>query len=1277
MASDRDSARRRSTLRASATVLVTVLAIAALGGAGYWAYVTQRGQTLQRRTHRNLAALARQLESRIDGLREQVWGRTLQPEFFRKGCAQLGGLTQLRCEGLINDLPPADPVAHRLVRLDDPATIRLYFRRFASGTRLYLCARPELAGELRAAPSTGFCASTSLRHRLADLPVERFGFDALVLGTGDGTVLEQDGPLGIPLTGLQQGLEDALRAAAPPREAAAGAATSTTDAGAVASLGALLPASLGGEGYLIAGSPLGGIPIGEWTAAGTAAPSGSLWLFGLVEERRFRDEEWRLPYWSVVLVLIALLLVALAWPLLKLWFLAPQERLRALDVRLLGLSLLIMVAALTAVASVLDAHWRRSDEQDRQLAAVAADVEERLRTEMRDTAEQLAVFRAALDDGLRCSAEAPEPLCSLAPPPRYPACLCSAAGRDVAGVTCCAEPQRIVTRHLNNVLAINEWGYPACWYLPTPGTQGQWRVEHSPLTDLPLGDRDYFKDAQRRNLWRVDAAPGGAGPPLEVAVELVRSKMSARHDLVMAEPLIDRAYPPAPVVAVSTNLKPFLEPVLPLGFGFAVIDPRSEVKLHSDSARNLTESVFDEVDEERQLRGAMWSGRRAHTLDLTYGAGEARAHLAPVQRDGETIPWFILTFRDANILRTLNTETLFGSLVLCGAYLLAFVALLLLIQVVDEAYRAEWLWPERRPGAVVAYWVLSAAVLVQGAATLAVIERHGAGACPLLLPAGAALILAGARLALGSGGVGRRAAWLLALAAAAGLVLTSPLETLWFPLLVAVLWGLVAAALRARRRDAADATVPEMRMRAAHATLLTSLLVGLAVVPAAALSRDAAQHVDGSVRRVIDRQHDFQLRERQRRINLARGRDPIWVLEERANDHSDVYRLPDDGPPPDEPLHESGRPLLAATVRGWLPEFNELSARLHGLGVAHAAAGSLRGWLRLVADMLFIGVLLVPLVWAIGRVVFLLDVDAPGTGQSGDTIATPGLARWRLVRHGSGAGWSGAVVLDLEHTRGDLSTWWAKHQGDGGRLEVRHLERGLEDGRATQVLELLEAAVHDAGGRHIVVESDIDPVRWATDGAAAPRAGDAPPAGTSELMARWLSLLGQFGIDRIDVAPGAAVPADAGARDDEGEARHWQLWRRLSQPEQLALRQLAEEGFLNPNNRDVVRTLFRRGLVRRERAFVLATPSFHRFVLRAVPAQTVATWEHAGVEGGWERLRTYLSAALALGAVFLFVTQPDLFNRAVLTAGGVTGGVLTLLKLLSLFGEERSTTKSA
>ena len=313
----------------------------------------------------------------------------------------------------------------------------------------------------------------------------------------------------------------------------------------------------------------------------------------------------------------------------------------------------------------------------------------------------------------------------------------------------------------------------------------------------------------------------------------------------------------------------------------------------------------------------------------------------------------------------------------------------------------------------------------------------------------------------------------------------------------------------------------------------------------------------------------------------------------------------------------------------------------------------------------------------VARRIFLLDVDADGEALAGAAAHAAG--GWRLRRRSRTAvsGEAGAPPLDAGRGAGAIAAWRAAHEPLARQtaVEIINVDVALgDDGARTALRGLLEALVYETDA-DVVLTATENPIglllRSPKKAPVAGKADDAKsstpeprPAAADDQVTPWLLLLGRF----------ESCPAETRqlASDDlERETRHWLRWRRRSRAERLALAQLANESFLNPNNGDVVRGLVAAGVLRRERGFEFADPTFAAFVRRAVPQATIRRWEREGVAGGWEDVRTHLAAVLAVAGTFIFLTQPDLFNTAALTLAGVAAGVPTLTKLVSMFGGEK------
>ena len=368
------------------------------------------------------------------------------------------------------------------------------------------------------------------------------------------------------------------------------------------------------------------------------------------------------------------------------------------------------------------------------------------------------------------------------------------------------------------------------------------------------------------------------------------------------------------------------------------------------------------------------------------------------------------------------------------------------------------------------------------------------------------------------------------------------------------------------------------------------------------------------------------------------------------------------------------------------PENEPVDLVMEGTWRALSLPSTARGWMLLL--LLGGGALTVSvfLLASVVRRVFLLDpegfVDAV---QS----ALPGSGVWLFVHLPNrsiekAANVPQPAVLDLSTlTKPEQCGQWRESAAKAQVAVVDHFEHrhDEEQWRAAKV-ELVEGLAAEPA-ESVVLLSEIDPVEY---GAA--RAAESEEAGVEKGLnevARWSRALSTFRRcwwqpseegegGKSELPEGApAILRDVLSRrgqiHESHEARCWRLWWECTTSERLALVHLANEGFLNPNNRRVAYHLMRRGVIHRTPRFRLASEKgLRRFVLRAVTPETIAAWEHQGERSVWARLRVPLMALLVLAAVFFFTTQPDVFNWAVGTATAITAAVPVLLRMFGLVG---------
>jgi hypothetical protein len=135
---------------------------------------------------------------------------------------------------------------------------------------------------------------------------------------------------------------------------------------------------------------------------------------------------------------------------------------------------------------------------------------------------------------------------------------------------------------------------------------------------------------------------------------------------------------------------------------------------------------------------------------------------------------------------------------------------------------------------------------------------------------------------------------------------------------------------------------------------------------------------------------------------------------------------------------------------------------------------------------------------------------------------------------------------------------------------------------------------------------------------------------------------------------------------ERSETLYEQLWNRRTEEEQLLLVQLVEEGFANHKQPEVVRTLLKVGLLRRDPILRPMNHSFAMFVESRADPDHVRRQEHAHHGLRWSLVRNVLLAALVLAFLFFSVTQREAVQVWIAYLGAAAGGVAGVLKLLSL-----------
>ena len=975
-----------------------------------------------------------------------------------------------------------------------------------------------------------------------------------------------------------------------------------------------------------------GPPLGKEEAP------GSTWVLGgLVPASRTAQQVLAVsPLFTLVLILF-LGLGLITWPLVKFATLAQRERFRFADLCLLLGSTSALLIVITVLLLDYDAYRRFDGEATRGLEKLTDQIAGDIAQEFSRMCTQLVAFDKAMSaEGkkfVECEGLARAPFL-LAPPDKRP------AGEGMVPL-----PTPTTYEHVRHVFWIKPDGFQIA-----KGT-----IHGAVTARVNLRERAYFREAARGHLWSLAIAnasnPAGGEPP-DFFVQSYRSlttgefetSLSIRSALQACEATDD-----SPVVAVlSTDLASVRSRALPSGYGFMLIDRGGRVLYHSDGRRAGRENLFDEVSDPSRLRAAVLSGG-GRSVETAYRAREHQFYLRPLKevlfepsaqlhakrRAAELSGWFVVSFRDLLVPRTVNGEAIVSAFVWSWVYLLFFQLVPALLYLVVNGRKVQWLWPDGAKG-----WLYRRLTIHQGVLFLGTLLT-------LMLVNGPALLAAAFASPLVAAAVGIWGYWL---------------------------WKVRATTSRDVNRSP---LVPPASWWRLSAVTLLWLLLG--VLPAANFFKFTWTEEFGRLLR-YEASHLHQLRED---LDLG-ARDFAMRLKHEYAGLKDPALPPTEwtlrraGSAVPEPFHNlprfpeetEGRRILDLT--DYKPVYNEIMTRLRYYPsdprlVEQAGLGMSAGlFLAIGGPLLVVGLAL----WIrhVTGALFLADVDERplDTQRVIEAIETSERSLFVVINSAGGA-------RVIQHALGKLPLAPLASVNIGDQL--------LESASSRAVLDRLEKLVFE-DQRRVVVISRIDPFAvLGGDTFSAPGEAAQPiPISSEAERRRWSKLLERFTVVPVGISEellGAELPsrAEAGLTqpDEAWRGPFWQLWTGCALDEKLVLTHVAEEGLVNPDQRRTVLGLMRRGLLVLRPDLRVFNAAFSAFIREVRDGRQLAQWERPVGTVGWKQIRWGLAFLLVAIAVFLLSTQRASITPAVGFISTFTAAIGGVLKLASELSRQKQT----
>ncbi|HET6350214.1 MAG TPA: hypothetical protein VFH88_14140, partial [Candidatus Krumholzibacteria bacterium] len=415
------------------------------------------------------------------------------------------------------------------------------------------------------------------------------------------------------------------------------------------------------------------IPINVAMTGGKLAPEDHWVVVGIMPKARARSLSMSIPPNAILGTVAILALGLLLLPLIKIRFMGAREELRQVDVVAMLVATVLTVSVAThCILFACAQHWEAC-RVDGELNNLAMQINWQLRRELRGLNNELA--------------------------------------RQTRGVRPEGLKQNILA---DSTVTASDPFFEQVFFMNSRGWQkAKWTTHKSNTPVSNLAERRYFDEAYHGRLWQfleedtTDARPRrGAGFEKDEPdtmftpgcyVESIRSRTTGRETAILSRRYHELQKPDSVIVAaIESRLRSVMNPVLPLGYGFAIMDESGAVQFHSDPTRNVRENFFEELDPALPLQRAVRAREKAFTR-ATYRTVQSVVYVRPIT----STPWVLAVFYDWHSTELWLLEvsvyslSLFIAVLLVGA-LLTIVTHLGLVRLSKRN--------RRRPGEAHAVW---------------------------------------------------------------------------------------------------------------------------------------------------------------------------------------------------------------------------------------------------------------------------------------------------------------------------------------------------------------------------------------------------------------------------------------------------------------------------------------------------------------------------------------------------------------------------------------------
>ncbi|MBV9770045.1 MAG: cache domain-containing protein [Bryobacterales bacterium] len=446
----------------------------------------------------------------------------------------------------------------------------------------------------------------------------------------------------------------------------------------------LIEANLAGTSYMIFLEPVT-VDLNPAASAGKAQPQ-RFTLLGLVPSRHFRWQSLAISYGAIIFFSSVFLLLCLSTPIIKICFINERGRLLLREIVLLPLLFAMIAGALTSICLQTIYFNLRHDDTDDELKHISEQMQTNIKNELTAMRKQLIAA------------------CRLTPDLK----------KDLAF------PYLVIRKNVLESEPEFRKGasYPYFANVFWTDPQGRQIVKWSPMDNAtPLIDvsalESFRSIASENHYFFLDGNPFHFDSLLPPNQDGYLGVLGMRTSDCIGSGSHESGF-----AFISSHFLSLIDPILPLGIGFALVDDTGQVLFHSDKYRNNRENMLVETGNDRELTASLYGHSNEEAFSLDYRGNEVRARVVPVSGVLQS-PWSLIVYKDSRYVQTYDLEVL----TMAGVLMIGYIGFPALIACCfyfffKPLYVPDWLWPSASASRIYRFQIEAAAVMLVLSATL-------------------------------------------------------------------------------------------------------------------------------------------------------------------------------------------------------------------------------------------------------------------------------------------------------------------------------------------------------------------------------------------------------------------------------------------------------------------------------------------------------------------------------------------------------------------------------